>query len=197
MGFHRLVSFVCLGLALACASAAGPAGYDIDPNHFSVGFLVEHVGFARVLGFFREAKGSFTFDEETGEISAVEIVVQTASVFTNQADRDRHLKSADFLNVEEFPEMVFRSNGTELVERKGEMTGELTLLGVSKPLTLTVQWNKSDYSPLGDGLTKPYVTGMSIRGSFRRSEFGMDYGVANILVGDDVELLIEFEAVRQ
>lgn len=182
-------------VALLALLLASPELYEIDPQHLTVGFLVEHVGFAKVFGRFNEAEGSFRFDEETGEISNVRVVVQTASVDTTVAPRDRHLRSADFLNVEKFPEMVFESVGaTKLVGRKGELEGTLSLLGVTRPLPLFVVWNKSGVSPLPGN---PYVAGMSVRGSFSRSAFGMIYGVDDGLVGDEVELLIELEAQRR
>jgi polyisoprenoid-binding protein YceI len=174
---------------------AEPRVYEIDPQHLTLGFLVQHVGFAKVFGRFPQAQGRFTFDEAAGEISAVRVVVKTASVDTTVAPRDRHLKSADFLDVDRFPEMIFESTGTaKLEDRRGELRGNLTLLGVTRPLSLSVVWNKSATSPLPGN---PYVAGMSARGSFRRSDFGMSYGVADGLVGDEVELLIELEAQRR
>jgi polyisoprenoid-binding protein YceI len=191
-------SRLALTLLLLCAprgSAAEPRAYDIDPQHLTLGFLVHHVGFAKVFGRFPEAQGTFTFDEASGEISNVRVVVKTASVDTTVEPRDRHLKSADFLNVEKFPEMVFESKETTKLEgRRAELRGNLTLIGVTRPLALSVVWNKSATSPLPG---KPYVAGMSARGSFRRSDFGMSYGVADDLVGDQVELLIELEAHRR
>jgi len=195
---YSMIARRCVSATLLCAASPGSASprlYEIDPQHLTLGFLVEHVGFAKVLGRFSEAAGSFTFDESTGEISNVRVVVKTASVDTTVEARDRHLRSADFLSVERFPEMVFESKGTTKLEgRKGEIRGDLTLVGITRPLTLSVSWNKSATSPLPG---KPYVAGMSARGSFRRSEFGISYGVADGLVGDDVELLIELEAHRR
>jgi polyisoprenoid-binding protein YceI len=189
------VALAVLALCAARESGGEPRLYEIDPQHFTLGFLVEHVGFAKVFGRFREAEGRFTFDEETGEISNVRVVVKTASVDTAVEPRDRHLRSADFLNVEKFPEMVFESReATKLQGRKGELRGSLTLVGVTRGIALSVSWNKSAVSPLPGN---PFVAGMSARGSFRRSEFGMTYGVANGLVGDEVELLVELEAHRR
>ncbi len=159
-----------------------------------MGFLVEHVGFAKVFGMFREVVGAFTFDEETGEISDVRVVVQTKSVFTGVEARDRHLRSGDFLAVEEFPEMVFEADRLVLEDRRGELAGRLTIRGVTKPLTLSVTWNKSGESPLPGN---PYVAGLSARGRFERSAYGMSYGVADGLVGNEVELILELEAQRQ
>ena len=154
--------------------------------------------YAKVLGTFRAARGSYRFDEASGTLSEVRIEVDTASVFTNQRKRDEHLKGPDFLNSGEFPRMVFTANGAKrLAERRFEIAGQLELLGKSQPLTLTATWNKSAESPLGGFGRKPYVMGVSARGSFKRSAYGMNYAVANGWVGDTVDLIIEFEAVRQ
>jgi polyisoprenoid-binding protein YceI len=186
---------VVLLLSFSSQVLAEPRRYEIDPQHLTLGFLVEHVGFARVFGRFREAGGSFSFDEATGELSNVRVAVKTASVDTTVEARDRHLRSADFLNVEEHAEMIFESTGTTmLVERKGNLRGNLTLRGVVRPITLSVVWNKCAVSPLPG---KPWVCGMSVRGKFQRSGFGMTYGIADGLVGDEVELLIELEAQRR
>jgi polyisoprenoid-binding protein YceI len=189
------LALVLLILSVPRGGAAEPRLYEIDPQHLTLGFLVHHVGFAKVFGRFPEAQGRFTFDEATGEISDVRVVVKTASVDTTVEPRDRHLRSADFLNVEKFPEMIFESKETvKLVDRRGELRGNLTLIGTTRPLVLSVAWNKSATSPLPGN---PYVAGMSARGSFRRSDFGMSYGVADDLVGDQVELVIELEAHRR
>lgn len=174
--------------------------YRIDPDHLSVGFLVEHVGYARVLGLFREGEGTVVFDEQTRRLDDVRVVIETDSVYTDQADRDRHLRSPDFLNTKQFPQMVFEAHEPIVLdgEGRGRLTGELTLLGRTRPLTLEVTWNKSGVTPLPapDG-TNPYVLGASARGSFERSQFGMTYGVDNGWVGDEVELIVELEAWRE
>lgn len=180
------------------AALAQPQRYEIDPDHLSLGFLVDHIGYAKVLGMFRSARGSYRFDEATGTLSDVRIEVDTASVFSNQRKRDDHLKGPDFLNSGEFPRMVFTaSNARRTADRQYEITGQLELLGKSQPLTLQATWNKSAESPLGGFGRKPYVMGVSARGSFKRSAYGMNYAVANGWVGDTVDLIIEFEAVRQ
>ena len=195
------------GLVAGAALAAGLLGtpvlaqaprYEIDPDHFTVAFLVDHIGYAKVLGTFRAARGSYRFDEASGTLSEVRIEVDTASVFTNQRKRDEHLKGPDFLNSGEFPRMVFTASGAKrLAERRFEIAGQLELLGKSQPLTLTATWNKSAESPLGGIGRKPYVMGVSARGSFRRGAYGMNYALDNGWVGDTVDLIIEFEAVRQ
>ena len=177
---------------------AQAARYELDPDHITVAFLVDHIGYAKVLGLFRSARGSYRFDEATATLSEVRIEVETASVFSNQRKRDDHLKGPDFLNSGEFPKMVFTATSAK---RTGDKTfdigGQLELLGKSLPLTLQATWNKSAESPLGGPLGKPYVMGVSARGSFKRSAYGMTYAVANGWVGDEVPLIIEFEAVRK
>jgi len=183
------------------AQTAPPAArYAIDPSHLSIGFLVDHIGYAKVLGSFRTARGGFAFDEAKGVVSDVRVEVETASVNSNWTPRDEHLRSAEFLNVAKHPLMVFTAAGAKRTgDRTFEIAGELQLLGKTQPLVLQATWNKSADSPIGGGLLgrKPYVTGISARGSFKRSAFGMNYGVANGWVGDEVALIIEFEAVRQ
>ena len=182
-------------LATFSTARSETAEYVIDPEHLSIGFLVEHIGYSKTLGMFRKANGAYTFNEKTGELSAVRIVVETASVFTNHKKRDDHLRKADFLNSAEYPQMVFSANSARRTgERSFVVDGELELLGKSQPVSLNATWNKSATYPLGD---KPYVMGVSARGSFRRSAFGMNYAVDNGWVGDEVELIIEFEARRQ
>ena len=193
-----------LGIALPglapLSIQAEPARYEIDPEHLSIGFLVDHIGYARTLGMFRKAEGAFSFDEETGELTNLKVVVDTASVFSNHKKRDEHLRSADFLNSKEFPEMVFTAQSAR---RTGEKTfvipGQLELLGKTRPMTLEATWNKSAEYPIGSGLLggKPYVMGVSAQGRILRSEFGMSYAVDNGWVGDEVEFIIEFEARRQ
>lgn len=196
-------AWMLLLLGAAALLTAGPvqaqaARYQMDPDHLVVGFLVDHIGYAKVLGMFRAARGSYRFDEARASLSELRIEVDTASVFTNQRKRDDHLKGPDFLNSGEFPRMVFTAASARRTgEREFEVTGELELLGRKQPLVLQATWNKSAESPIGAVGRRPYVMGVSARGSFKRSAFGMNYAVANGWVGDEVALIIEFEAVRQ
>lgn len=196
MNFWRQrLSLLCIALLATGAPAwAEPARYELDPDHITMGFLVDHLGYAKVLGMFRAVRGSYTFDEASGALTNLRIEVDTQSVFTNQAERDKHLKSADFLNSSEFPRMVFTATGAKRTgERSFEIAGQLELLGRAQPLTLSATWNKSGPSVID----KTYVMGVSARGSFKRSSYGMNYGVDNGWVGDEIPLLIEFEAKRK
>lgn len=182
--------------ALSTPSAvAEPRTYKIDPEHFSIGFLVEHIGYADTLGMFLEGQGEFVYDEQTQQLHSGTIEVNPNSVFTNHEARDDHLRSDDFLNASDQPMIVFEVTRFEAhSNRKGTLQGDLTLLGKVRPVTLEVTLNKADEYPFGHA---QHTLGVSARTSILRSEWGMTYGVDNGLVGDEVELMFEFEAIRE
>ena len=186
---------IALIAATACTPAlAEPVRYELDPEHTTVSFLVDHIGYAATLGLFLEFEGGFTYDEDTQELSDVMVVVQAASVETFHEARDDHVRNADFLNVSDYPEITFIADGgTPESATQGSVDGTLTLLGESRPLRLDVTLNKAAEYPFGH---RRYTLGLSIRGSVMRSEWGMTYAVDNGLVGDEVTLLIETEAMR-
>jgi polyisoprenoid-binding protein YceI len=188
----------CAQLLLAPPAQAKAARYEFDPNHLTVAFLVDHIGYAKVLGLFPSARGSYRFDEANARLSAVRIEVDTSSVFSNQRKHDEHLKGPDFLNRSEFPRMVFAADTARRIgDRSFEIADQSELLGKTQPLTLQATWNKSAESPIGGLGRKPYVTGVQARGSFKRSAFGMSYALANGWGGDKAALIVELEAVRQ
>lgn len=179
----------------AAAARAEPARYEIDPDHAVVAFLVEHIGFARVLGNFADVEGSFVFDEETGVLSDVAVTVGTSSVSSDHEARDEHLRSDDFLDTGAHPAMSFAATGARRTgEREFGIDGELTLLGVTRPLTLDATWNKSGAYPIG---RDAYAIGVSARATLARGDFGMSYALDNGWVGNEVEIIIEIEAQRQ
>ncbi|ETX11425.1 hypothetical protein OCH239_20185, partial [Roseivivax halodurans JCM 10272] len=179
-----------LGLIfLPAFAAAEPERYELDPEHTTVAFTVQHVGYAATLGLFAEVEGGFVYDRETQELSDVEVTVATSSLETMNDARDQHVRSDDFLDVEAHPQMIFVADGGEPSdESTGTVAGELTLLGETRPLVLDVTLNKAAEYPFGHGR---FTLGLSVRGNLSRSEWGMDYGVENGLVGDEVQLLIE------
>lgn len=191
----RCAVLLCLLAVAPRPLSAEPVTYDIDPEHLSVGFLVHHIGFAKVMGMFRAGKGSFVFDEERRTVEDITITVPAASVFTNHDARDDHLRGPDFLWVRKYPDISFVGTRAEPTgERTGVITGALTLRGVTREVSLDVVWNRTGAYPFG---SRHVAIGLSARGTLRRSEFGMTYAVANGWVGDEVELIIEFEARRR
>ena len=180
--------------ATAVPAAAAPERYRIDPEHLSIGFLVEHIGYAKVLGMFLEGEGGYTFDPEARTLSDLQVTIDADSVFTDHDDRDDHLRGDDFLETDDHPDITFVGTGaTPTGERTGTVTGDLTIRGVTQPVTLDVVWNKSAEYPFGGN----YVMGISARTTIQRSDFGMTYALDNGWVGDDVEVIIELEAIRQ
>lgn len=179
----------------ATSTMAAPQQYTLDPEHTTVAFLVEHAGYAKTLGHFQDVSGSFTYDEETRQVSAVTITAETDSVQTNHEARDKHLRSKDFLNVEKYPDMIFTADGA-VVQDDGsaDLPGMLQLLAETRPLVLSVSLNKAEKYAFGH---KKFTLGVSARAVLQRSDYGMQYGVANALVGDTVELIIEIEANQE
>ena len=186
--------FILAFAFLPALAAAEPERYELDPAHTTVAFTVQHVGYAATLGLFADVEGGFVYDRETQELSEVRVTVVTSSLETLNDARDEHVRSDDFLDVEAHPEMVFVADeGEPSGETTGTIAGELTLLGETRPLVLDVTLNKAAEYPFGHGR---FTLGLSARGTLKRSEWGMSYGVENGLVGDEVRLLIETEAMR-
>ena len=187
-------------LLLPLAVSAAARTWVIDPEHFSIAFSVEHAGFADVMGLFQQAEGQFVYDPETRELESGEVTVQADSVFTAHGERDEHVRDGDFLDADAHPEIRFVATGYEPEgDEHGELRGDLTLLGDTRPVTLDVRINRMGEYPFGGGLFSdpPYVIGISAETTIRRSEWGLTYGVEKDIVGDAVDLRFELEARRQ
>jgi len=182
--------------ALSLMIFAGSAGtvladnYSIDPAHTFPNFTINHLGFSTMHGRFNTTKGNLSIDlaKKTG---SVEITIDTASVDTGFKKRDDHLRSPDFFNANEFPEITFKStkvtfNGND----KASVEGNLTIKGVSKPVTLNVDHIKCGVHPMN----KKEVCGFNATTSIKRSDFGVKYGAPAI--GDEVDITLEAEAVK-
>lgn len=183
------------GLAVAPVAAfAEMATYELDASHTAVFFTVDHIGYSKTLGIFGEVSGSFDYDMTTQQLTNVQVTISTESVDTFHDARNGHVKNKDFLNVSAHPQITFTAgSGTPTSDTSGTVTGDLTILGVTQPVTLNVQLNKAAPYPFGH---KRFTLGLSLDTSINRSDWGMDYGVANGLVGDEVAITIETEAMR-
>lgn len=187
------LSMVTAGLVFGGGSVARAdvENYKFDTVHTQILFFVDHLGFSISEGEFLDFDGGFTFDTENPVNSSIDVTIDTNSIDMDDEKWDEHMKSADFFNVTEFPNMTFKSTAVEVTgEKTANITGDLTLLGVTKPVTLTVEHRKSGKSPFGN----EYKAGFRAKGSLKRSDFGMNYGLPN--VGDEVQIQIEVEAVR-
>lgn len=191
------------------ALRAEPADWVIDAEHFSIAFGVGHVGYQQQLGLFLTASGSFRYDPDTRQLDSGRVEVAADSLFTNHQRRDDHLRGRDFLDAGNHPLIVFEATGyhsdgpgesgadsssPEAMPERGMLTGNLTLLGRTLPVTLDVTINRLARYPFGH---RRETLGVSAQTTILRSEWGMDYGVADNLVGDAVALRFELEAIRQ
>ncbi|MEL7124721.1 MAG: YceI family protein [Pseudomonadota bacterium] len=191
---RTFLATTALFTALGAAAQADMARYDLDPEHTVVYFTVDHIGYAKTLGIFTELDGTFMYDAESRELGEVSVAIDAASVNTFNERRDGHVRNSDFLHVSDHPEITFvATGGTASGDTTGTVTGDLTILGVTQPVTLDVTLNKAEAYPFGH---KREVLGLSMGTTIQRSAFGMDYAVANGLVGDEVTIRIETEAMK-
>ena len=182
------------GAVLLIGGPAAAAPFKVDPSHTSVVFSVDHLGYSSMIGRFSKVAGALEFDHAAVTRANLKVVIDPKSIDTNDAKRDDHLRSPDFFNVAEFPDLTFVSTKVEKTgEKTGKVTGDLTLLGVTRPVTLDVTFNKIAPNPLPQ--SKGVVTaGFSATGSLRRTDFGMKYAAPAL--GDTIQIRIEAEAVR-
>ncbi len=185
----------CFSLAsIVNVANAAPANFEVDDEHFSMVFEIMHIGYAPVMGMFRTVEGEFVYDEETQELISGKLAFKSKSVFTNHEKRDDHLTSKDFLNSGKYPDITFTVTGFETTgESTGLVTGDLNMLGQTKPVELDVTLNKAAEYPIGH---EEYTLGISAETTLKRSEWGMTYGLDPALVGDEVKLRFGFEAVK-
>lgn len=172
-------------LFAAGAAQAEPVRYELDPAHTQVAFSIDRLGFTHILGQFDTVSGELVLDEDNPAASSVRATIQVSSLDAGNDTRDEHVRSDRWLNAVQFPTMEFRSTGVRLLsDTRAEVTGELTLLGQTHPVTLDVTLNKID-----DGANGRRSAGFSAHGSLLRSQWGSTRGVPNI--GDEVTIRIE------
>ncbi len=153
------------------ASAALPTQWQLDNSHTRVGFSVDHMGFSTVMGHFSDVDGTVQFDLKNPNQTQLNFVIDTDSIDTAWAARDKHLKTDEFFNVEKYPTMSFKSTQVNFINpQQAKVTGDFTLLGQTKPLTLNLTLKKIDNSPL----TKEPVIGFRATGNIDRTAYGMD-----------------------
>lgn len=188
-----LMAMSLLLVACGCNRAwAAPAKYTFDKAHTQIIFNINHLGFSNSYGKFTDFDGHIMYDEAAPESGSVEVAIKTASIEMNDQAWNDHMKNEDFFNVEKFPEMTFKSTGIEITgDDTAKITGDLTILDVTKSVVLDVKHNKTGKHPFGD----KYAAGFSATTQIKRSEFGMGYGLPN--VADDVNIIIEVEAYRE
>jgi polyisoprenoid-binding protein YceI len=176
-------------------ATAEPRRYAIDPDHFAIAFKVRHLGIADVLGQFLKASGSFVYDEQARTVEAIRVEIDATSVFSNHDARDGHIRSGDFLDAGRHATISFVGTRSEPTgEHTGLVHGDLTVRGVTHPAVLEVTLVGAGRYPFG---SRHYAVGISATTTLKRSEFGMSYALEGGIVGDEVEVMIDFEAIRQ
>jgi polyisoprenoid-binding protein YceI len=174
-----------------------PAGtWSVDPIHSTVGFSVKHLGIATVRGKFEDFEGKLEIGEGD-ETARAYGTVQGVSINTGDDGRDEHLRSADFFGVEQNPELRFESKAVEQVDDDTfEITGELTMNGVTKPLKLTAEVQGEETDPWGNERVALEVTGQLNRSDWNMT-FNQALGSGNLLVGEKVKLQLDVAAIKQ
>jgi polyisoprenoid-binding protein YceI len=171
--------------------------YTIDPTHSRVGFVARHAMVTKVRGSFNEFEGSGYFDAEDPTKSNLELVIKAASIDTRNADRDGHLRSNDFFAMDEYPEITFKSTSVEQTgDAEYRVTGDLTLKGVTKPVTVDFDYTGAAVDPFGN-----QRIGLEGTTTINRKDWGVTWNApletGGVLVSEKVTLEFEVSAVRK
>jgi polyisoprenoid-binding protein YceI len=177
--------------AMAASAVAAPAAdtttWKVDGVHSSVVYRVKHMGVANFWGRFNEVKGTFTFDPAAPDAATFDIEIPAESIDSNNGNRDKHLEGPDFFNVKQFPTITFKSKSVKKAGDAFELAGDLTLLGVTKPVTAKLEHIGTAETPRGP------KTGFDATFTIKRSDFGMNYGVSEGALGDEVTIIVAIE----
>ena len=167
----------------------------IDPTHSEIGFKVKHMMFTNVSGTFGTYDAAITTEDDNFENASIEFSAEIASISTNNADRDNHLKSGDFFDAENHPKLSFKATSFTKDGDDYELTGDLSLRGVTKSVTLPAEFSGLMKDPWGN--TK---AGLNIFGKINRKDWGLNWNSAletgDVLVGEEVKLNIELQLIK-
>lgn len=167
-----------------------------DPYHSTLGFTVKHLGIADVPGHFDDYSVRITASQEDFSDAQVELTAKTASVYTRVQDRDDHLRSEDFFHVEQYPEMTFSSHSIQPTGETGEfdLTGTLTLLGISQEVTVRMVHRGTVENPMADGAP---TAGIQITGTIKRTDFNLGNGFPPPVISNEVRIKADGEFMVQ
>lgn len=171
--------------------------WKIDTAHTNINFTVAHMVIAEVTGNFKEFEGTVTASKEDFSDAAIDVTIKSASINTENPDRDAHLRSADFFDVEHRPVVTFKSTQTDLVgERKLKITGDLSIRGITKQVVLETNFKGKAVNPWGQ-----MIAAFKASTTIHRKEFGLQWNTAletgGFLVGEEIELSLNVEVVQQ
>ena len=192
-GVKKIIRSALVVALLAGSSvpvAAAEYGIDIKGMHAFIQFRIYHLGYSVLLGRFNDFGGSFNWDKNNPGDASINVEIKTASLDSNHAERDKHLREEDFLNVDKYPTATFKSTKYHGDTTGGKMDGILTLHGVSKPITLDVKVIGEGDDPWGG-----YRAGFEATTSIRRADFGMTYNLGP--ASETMEFDLYIEGVRK
>jgi polyisoprenoid-binding protein YceI len=180
----------------ATDTTTGTSTWTLDASHTNVGFAVKHMMIATVRGNFSDVSATVTLEGADYRTAKIEAEIDAASITTRNEQRDTHLRSADFFDVDNFPKLTFRSTGVDVKsENQLEVTGDLTIRGTTKPVTLNVLIEGQGKDPWGG-----QRTAFSAETKIKRAEYGLTWNQAleagGVLVSDDIRITIEGELVQ-
>jgi polyisoprenoid-binding protein YceI len=196
MMYRRLLAATALLAAIAIPAAPARADvYAVDPGHSEVSFQIRHL-VSQVRGRFNDFKGTINFDPQSPAKSSVEFSVKATSIDTALPDRDKHLRSPDFFDVDKFPEITFKSTAIKSTGKNSyAVTGNFTMHGVTKSITLPVTFLGSAKDPYGND-----KAGFETTTTLNRKDYGMVWNAAldngGVILGDDVKIEINLEAAK-
>ncbi len=185
-----------MGVGSATVLFAEMAKWNLDHDHSMVGFQVAHMVVSKTSGKFTEYSGVVEMDPEAGEFKTIDAVIQTASVTTDHQKRDEHLRTPDFFDVQKFPTMTYKMKSYTKTGDEYTAVGALTLLGVTKEITLVGTFNGVAQDPWGNTRA-----GFTAAGTINRKDFGMKFSKlldnGGMIVGDEVKIILEIEVIKE
>jgi polyisoprenoid-binding protein YceI len=188
---RKTISLALVSLFIANFSFA--AEWEVDPAHSTVGFSIKHL-LSQVRGNFGDFEGKFNFDPKAPAKASGKMTIKAASINTNNAKRDEHLRGPDFFDVEKYPTITFEAKSAKGSGKSYKVTGDMTMHGVTKPVTFDV-----DFNGVAKNMQGKNTAGFAARSTIKRQDFGIDWNkpvVGGMILGSDVKLELDIEAAE-
>ncbi len=176
--------------AALISSTAFAADYKVDPAHTAILFKINHMGFSETVARFNTMEGEYSYDDKNPAASRITVTIDADSLDSNHEARDKHIKSPDFLDTKQYPEITFTSTGYQGDATQGVLTGELSLHGMTKAVDLDIVKIGEGEDPWGN-----YRSGFNGTTTIKRSEFGVDQMMGGI--GDEIKVELFIEGIRK
>jgi polyisoprenoid-binding protein YceI len=196
LGWIKITTLATVLVWISVAGARGEtARYDVDPDHSTIGFSVDHMVVSKTRGQFTEYIGFIEMDLDAKTVKAIEATIKTPSITTNHQKRDTHLKSPDFFDVEQYPTMIYKMKSYRKTGDGYTAIGDLTLHGITKEITLVGNFNGVNKDPWGNTRV-----GFAAEGKINRKDFGINWNKAldngGVIVGNEVFIKLDVECIK-